>query len=97
MNVDLKEWDDLYTVNGVPVKLGNDTERELDEVGLHVEDLIQGIKQGGPCPDAWPRRRGHEEICFRHGYNVIRVVCIRSYSIDDGCECIFVKHIGEVI
>jgi len=91
-----EEWDNRLSIKGVQVQFGTDAENESDELGLTIEDIVLGIKEGEPCPKKWERKKDHYEVCIKWGKKIIRIVYIFSYWLDIKCECIFVKHIGEV-
>lgn len=91
-----EEWDNRLSIDGVQVQFGTDAENESDELGLTIEDIVLGIKEGEPCPNQWERKKDHYEVCIKWGKKIIRIVYIFSYWLDIKCDCIFVKHIGEV-
>lgn len=93
--LDISEWESLYMLNGRPVKLRRDAQHELDELDIPLEDVIQGMRNGSPCPNEWMRKKGHHEICFKQGGKVIRVVYIEQCQDKDD-DWVLIKHIKMV-
>ncbi len=89
----LEIWFDVW-FHGVRVKLSRAVERELSDLDLEVQDLIEVLEDGVDCSRS--KRKAYKiEKCLRKGEKVIRVVAAYDYNLFLKEEVLVIIHVSK--